>query len=238
MPIPRRDLEQTREQLLGWFASKLPDAEALRIPELSGPSDTGFSNDTLLFDLVWNEAGRERSEGLVVRIEPTGFKIFPRYDIAQQYRVMRLLEPTGVPVPRMRWLEEDPEILGAPFYVMERVEGRVPTDNPPYHMAGWVTEIRPEERTKLWWSGLEVLARIHRVDWRGQGLELLDAPQWGSDPLEQQLRYYEDYLRWAALPHATTVAPPTTSPMVTRCSIARIWTMTTTGFRMIRTAAL
>jgi aminoglycoside phosphotransferase (APT) family kinase protein len=183
-------------------------AEGLCISELSGPSDTGFSNDTLLFDLAWNDGGRERSEGLVVRIEPTGFKIFPSYDIEQQFRVMRLLGSTDVPVPRTRWLEEDPAILGAPFYVMERVEGRVPTDNPPYHMDGWVTGIRPEERAKLWWNGLEVLARIHRLDWKGEGFGFLDAPQWGSDPLEQQLRYYEDYLGWAGQgrPHPTSEA--------------------------------
>ena len=34
-------------------------------------------------------------------------------------------------MPRMRWLEEDPEPLGSSFYVMERLEGQVPTDRPP-----------------------------------------------------------------------------------------------------------
>jgi aminoglycoside phosphotransferase (APT) family kinase protein len=176
--------------------------------ELTGPSNTGFSNDTLLFDLSWKESRRQQREPLVVRIQPTGFQIFPSYDVARQFQVMQMLAETDVPVPRMFWLEEDPGILGAPFYVMERVEGRIPTDNPPYHMAGWMTEVKPEDRGAIWWSGLETLARIHRLDWKQAGFDFLDAPEWGETPLEQQLRYYEHYLEWGARgkPHPTSEA--------------------------------
>lgn len=197
MPAPKqRDLELTREQLRRWLCRKLPGAADLCIGDLTGPSETGFSSDTLLFDAAWTASGARQRERLVVRMKPTGFTVFPRYDIAQQYRVMDILGKTDVPVPRMRWLEEDEHVLGVPFYVMSRVDGRVPTDNPPYHAAGWLLELAPEERAQLWWSGLDAMVRVHRVDWRALGFGCLDQPRYGATPLEQQLREYDEYFTW------------------------------------------
>jgi aminoglycoside phosphotransferase (APT) family kinase protein len=94
--------------------------------------------------------------------------------------------------------EADARLLGAPFFLMERIEGEVPSDNPPYHAAGWVTEIDEEARSRLWWSGVEALARIHRLDWRSLGFEFLDTPGDAPTPLGRQLDYYERFLGWAA----------------------------------------
>jgi aminoglycoside phosphotransferase (APT) family kinase protein len=200
MPIPQqRDPELTRKQLGEWLAAKLPDATGLSISELSGPAATGFSNDTLLFDATWTEAGATRVEGLVARIKPSGYQIFPEIDVALQHRVMKILgEHTDVPVPRMWWLEEDERVLGAPFFLMSRVDGDIPADNPPYTMGGWVFDARPDQRERLWWTGLDAMARVHRLDWRALGFEFLDHPELGATGLDQQLTYYERYLEWAA----------------------------------------
>jgi aminoglycoside phosphotransferase (APT) family kinase protein len=196
MPPPRRDLELTRTQLQTWLAGKRPQASGLRIPGVSGPASTGFSSDTLLFDAEWREADTPRRERLVARLKPTGFTVFPTYDIALQYRVLRSLGRTDVPVPRVRWLEEDEAVLGVPFYVMEHVEGRVPTDNPPYHAGGWIPELTPAEREALWWSGIEAMARVHRVDWQALDLSVLDQPAHGPTPLAQQLHEYDAFVSW------------------------------------------
>jgi aminoglycoside phosphotransferase (APT) family kinase protein len=197
MPTPVRDLTLTRQRLATWLATQLPQAENLRLSELTGPSNTGFSNDTLMLDLHHEEHGQARHESLVVRIKPTGFQVFPEYDLRRQYRVMQLLASTDVPVPELRWFEVDETVLGAPFYVMTRIDGQVPTDNPPYHVGGWVTEIAPQDRATIWWSGLEVLARIHRLDWRALGFgSVLAASE--ADPLARQLDEYERFLAWAA----------------------------------------
>jgi aminoglycoside phosphotransferase (APT) family kinase protein len=108
---------------------------------------------------------------------------------------MKALWDTDVPVPRMRWYEPDAGPLGVPFYVMDRLEGRVPADNPPFHMTGWVTELSPEQRERMWWNGLEAMARVHRLDWRALGFDFLAEPHRGATPLEQQLHYY-DFLTW------------------------------------------
>jgi aminoglycoside phosphotransferase (APT) family kinase protein len=202
MPQPvERDLEESRKRLCDWLGKKLPAADGLRISELTGPSETGFSSDTLLFTAEYTEAGSARGEDLVVRLRPTGFPIFPQYDIAQQYRVMKLLgERTDVPVPRMRWLEESEGPLGTPFYVMDRVEGIVPTDRPPYHTGGWVFELSPEEREELWWNGLEAMTRVHKLDWQALGFDFLDAPESSQSQIVRQLDDYEHFIRWGLTP--------------------------------------
>ena len=200
MPTPwQRDLAADRERLTPWLRAKLPDASDLRVSELRAPQSSGFSNDTLLFEIEYARGGRTQREGLVARIQPTGYQVFPEYDMGLQFRTLELLSRTEIPVPRPRWLEaSDANVLGAPFYVMDLVSGRVPPDNPPYHVSGWVTEISPEERAALWWGGIETIARIHRLDWRAAGFTFLERPRLGATALDQQLAYYTDYLRWAA----------------------------------------
>ena len=195
MPAPRiRNVDLTRAQLRGWLARQLSGAHDVHVGELKGPSATGYSSDTLMFDAEWND-GRPHHEQLVARLKPTGFTVFPTYDIATQYRVMHILSDTDVPVPRMRWLERDPSVLGVPFLVMDRVDGRVPTDNPPYHSSGWIAELTPPERTQLWWAGFDAMARVHRLDWRRRGFDFLAKPD-GASPLAQQLQEYVDYVDW------------------------------------------
>ena len=198
MPQPHeRDLEKTRAGLAGWLVDKLPGATDLEVISLGGPESTGFSSDTILYDLAWSQAGARRTEPVVVRLKPTGFQIFPEYDLTIQYRCMDILRGEGVPVPRMMWLEEDDSILGAPFYVMERIDGEIPPDRPPYHMEGWLLDSAPEDRRKLWLSGLEAMAKIHVCDWKKLGFDFLDDKRYGAPGLEQDLNYYEYFLGWA-----------------------------------------
>jgi len=195
----KRDLDEARRQLGGWLQRQLPEARHVEFSEITEPQTSGFSNETLLCDIFWEEGGRPRRESVVIRVQPTGFTVFPEYDLGLQYRTMSLVGAAGVPVPRLLWLEErDTTVLGAPFYVMARIQGRVPPDNPPYHVTGWVTEITPEERAAIWWGGIESLAKVHNLDYRAAGFSFLEQPGNGATPLEWQLRYYDRYLAWAA----------------------------------------
>ncbi len=81
---------------------------------------------------------------------------------------------------------------------MEHVEGLVPPDNIPYTMEGWVIEATPEEQERLWWSGIDALAAVHKTDWRAAGLDWLDMPARGKPGIVQQMSYYRDYLDWSA----------------------------------------
>lgn len=203
-----RDLAATRMAFAAWLERTLEDASDATVSELSAPGATGFSNDTLFFELAYTAGGRRIEESGVLRIQPTENQVFPDYDLAKQIRCMQLLEPSDVPVPRVLWHEPDASVLGAPFYVMARVEGRIPSDNPPYHVGGWITEASEAERAALWWSGLETLAAIHRLDWRDAGFGFLDETGGDQTPLAVELDRYRRYLAWAARGRPQPVCEP------------------------------
>ncbi len=195
-----RDLDEVGKKLTRWFADELgPGVSGVRVEDLDAPMGTGFSSDTLLFDLAYESQGSAKKEPLVARLEPEEYIVFPDYDIALQYKVLDLLGPTDVPVPPVRWLEMSQDVLGVPFYIMDRIEGRIPSDNPPMHDEGWIAEdLSESEREALWWSGIEAMGRVHRLDWRTLGFDFLIQPERGETPLDQQLHYYDAYFTWAA----------------------------------------
>src|SRR5690606_7050983 len=192
----QRDLDLARTRLTEYFAGKLPDARDVAVENLLSPG-MGFSNETLLCDLAYAQGGERRTEPLVIRVRPQA-QVFPEYDLRLQYDVMQRLAPTDVPVPNLRWFEEAPDVLGASFYVMDRIQGIVPPDHPPYHVAGPCVDMTPEGRAALWWDGLDKLARVHKLDWKALGFGFLDHPERGATPLAQQLAYYQKFFEWAA----------------------------------------
>jgi len=200
VPIPeQRDLDQARQTLAAWLAKQLPDATDVQVGPIQGPATTGFSNETLLFDASWVAHGTPVTESLVLRVKPTQHTVFLEADFEQQYLVLRTLgERSTVPVPPVRWYEADASYLGAPFFVMGKVDGRVPEDSPPYTVEGWLLdETTPAQRRTLVESGLEAMAAVHAVDWGALDLGVLTKPQYGQLGFEQQLRYYERSFDWA-----------------------------------------
>jgi aminoglycoside phosphotransferase (APT) family kinase protein len=191
----QRDPETLRDRLGAWLRTRWRETDVLELSVPVAPK-IGFSNETFLVDARVREGGRERTASLVVRLEPTEFRVFPEYDLAAQARVMRALAGSDVPVPHVRFVEEDPDVLGSPFYVMDRIDGEVPSEVPNYHAFGFCHEATPERRARLWWNGIDALARVHRLDWRARGLDFLGIPGPGTGPLDRQLDWYAGYLDW------------------------------------------
>jgi len=169
MPESKPDGSDMRSKLTTWVRRKMPEAKRLSISEPEKPG-MGLSSETYLFDVQWEEAGEQRSKGVVLRAAPADFKVFPDYELAHQFRIMDILRETDVPVAKMLWMEADPSIIGAPFFLMERLYGEVPQDFPSYHGSGMFFEATPEMRAKMWWGSLEAMARIHMLDWKSLGL--------------------------------------------------------------------
>ena len=124
----------------------------LRVMQFEG----GQSNPTYLL-----ESGEER---YVLRKKPPGVLLRSAHQVDREFRVIRALEGTGVPVPRAHLLCEDDSVIGTSFFVMEHVEGRVIADT---RLPGF----RPEERTALYENAVETLAAIHSLDPMALGLE-------------------------------------------------------------------
>lgn len=192
----KKDMEgRIKTRLEPWLQEKMSDARWITISNIQKPG-MGLSNETYLFDVSWNEGGRIMSRGMVLRSVPAGNRVFPDYHLDHQFRIMKALKGTEVPVPEVFWLEEDERVIGAPFYMMERLAGTMPKDYPSYHGEGFYFDATPAEREKIWWGSLETLARTHGVDWRGLGLDFLGAPGGGKDPVSRQIAYWERYLEW------------------------------------------
>jgi aminoglycoside phosphotransferase (APT) family kinase protein len=193
------DPAQAQRALSTWLAGKLPAAERLEVADVVIPASSGLSNETILFSANWSEDGAERRRRYVARVQPAGPAVHPFYDLAAEARLLRTLHAEGtVPVPEVHWHEPDAAVLGAPFTVMTHVEGRVPSDDPPYTAAGWLVDRRGEQRATLSHNALAARAAIHRVDWRAEGLEWLDQPRYGATGLDQQLGYVRHAYDWTA----------------------------------------
>lgn len=198
-PTPRiDDLDKTQERMQTWFAERMPEAQDIKLSDFEIPQASGMSNITLLFNLEWRENGTHKTKSCVARVKPPGgVLVFEHYDIALQYKAMETVAK-HVPVPALLGLEEDTSVIGSEFYIMEKIEGRVPPDIPPLHMDGWVAkDATPAQREAMWWNGLEAMSKVHKVDWR-KNLSMLYDPERGGKSIHAQFLYkMERYMAWS-----------------------------------------
>ena len=141
-----------------WLAPRI-DALARHAPQALRAQrlPAGQSNPTWLL-----EAGDAR---WVLRAKPgPASRLLPSaHAIDREFRIQQALQGSGVPVARMHAHCEDESVIGAAFYVMEHVQGRILRDATLPGMA-------PAERAAMHEEALRVLAALHRVDWRARGL--------------------------------------------------------------------
>lgn len=117
---------------------------------------------------------------VVLRRPPLGHLLPSAHDMRREHTVMAALAGTGVPVPAMRHFCDDPEVLGQPFYVMDRVDGHVVREALP---AGYADA--PEQRRAVGEGLVAVLADLHAVVPAEVGLEQFGRP---DGYLERQVR--------------------------------------------------
>jgi aminoglycoside phosphotransferase (APT) family kinase protein len=134
------------------------------------PIGEGHSNVTFML-----------STGVVLRRPPRGPLPPSAHDVLREARLLTAMEPTPVRVPRVLAVCPDPDVVGAPFYVMERVEGEVITDAMPEPLDN------PEQRARVADQLIDALVELHSVDWTAIGLEGFGKP---TGYLERQLRRF------------------------------------------------
>lgn len=150
----------------------------------------GFSYETWRFRGVWTDEVGRHDERLIMRRAPRGGVLEP-YDASKEFRVLRALEDTPVPVPRAYWVEPTGSVLGTSFYVMELVDGTVPIP--------WDESIDSDTRAEMHRHFVDVLAALHRVDWETRGLGFLGIPADRSDPAALELERCRELLGRVAL---------------------------------------
>ncbi|KAA1418107.1 phosphotransferase family protein [Mumia zhuanghuii] len=119
---------------------------------------------------------------VIVRRPPLGHVLATAHDMSREHTVMAALWPTDVPVPKVHALCNDDEVIGAPFYVMSKAEGRA------IRRAGELEELGPERTRDIAERLIDTLADLHSVDPASVGLAEFGRP---DGYLERQVR------RWA-----------------------------------------
>jgi aminoglycoside phosphotransferase (APT) family kinase protein len=151
------------------------DEHALGSGELTAqPIGDGHSNVTYLI-------ARDDGSELVLRRPPRPPLPPSAHDVLREARLLVALEHTPVRVPRVLAVCSREEVIGCPFYVMERVRGEVIVSSTPPPLDN------PEQRRRIGEQLIDALAEIHAVDWRAAGLEGFGKP---SGYLERQLRRF------------------------------------------------
>lgn len=192
--LPTRDPAETAETLERWLRSRL-EVEQVTVADLEVPK-AGFSNETIVAHATWTDTSGEHGRDVVVRIEPTSHQLFVEPDALRQAQTMSTLAG-HVPVPPIWLTERDPEVLGAPFFLMERVEGRIPGDVPSWHAKGWTTELDVEQRRRLHDSALTELVHLHRIDTAGEPFAFLESAGEGT-ALERYVGHVHTWYEWCA----------------------------------------
>ncbi|MFO1166954.1 MAG: phosphotransferase family protein [Rhodoblastus sp.] len=139
-----------------WCRGEIEDfGEIVRIVQISG----GASNPT--FIVTTRAKGGETK--FVLRKQPPGKLLPSAHQVDREYRIMKALAVTDVPVPRVRALCMDTGVIGVTFYVMDFIEGRVFEDA---QLAGFT----PQQRSAVYEDLVGTLAKLHKVDYAAIGL--------------------------------------------------------------------
>jgi aminoglycoside phosphotransferase (APT) family kinase protein len=162
---PTRPVREGEEldapRLLSYLQAELPGLEGpLEVEQFPA----GFSNLTYLL----RAGGRE----FVLRRPPFGTKVKTAHDMGREFLILSGLHPVYAKVPRPILFCEDASVLGAPFYLMERVEGIILRARLPEGLA-----LSPQVMRRLSESFVENLAEIHAVDYGAAGLGELGRPE-------------------------------------------------------------
>ncbi len=161
-PRPVRAGEELNVEQLETYLSR-------HLPELGGPLSveqfpSGYSNLTYLL--------RMGERGLVLRRPPFGAQVKSGHDMHREYHILSHLADVYPQAPRPLLYCDDESVVGAPFYVMERVEGVILRSSRPTGI-----DLSPEVMRGLSESCIDNLAAIHAVDFKAAGLDDLGRPE-------------------------------------------------------------
>ena len=165
-----------RENLAAFLSDTLGPAETFTVER----HDQGFSNETLF--LTWGD------HDLVLRRPPPGETAETAHDVLREYEVTDALQDSEVPVPETIAATDDTDIIGCPFYLMERLDGDVIRYSEPERFA------TAEGRRGVSKEVIDTLAAIHSVDYEAVGLGDFGRPEGFT---ERQVERWRGQFEWA-----------------------------------------
>jgi len=160
-----------------------------RLPDLTGtPAVTQFKGGAS----NWTYRLTYENHDLILRRPPAGTKAKSAHDMTREYTVQKALHPFYPYVPAMIALCQDPSVIGADFYVMERIEGIILRSRLPPGV-----ELDAKTTRALCLAVVDKLIELHRIDHRAAGLEPLGkGPGYPRRQIEGWSERYERARTW------------------------------------------
>lgn len=157
--------EDLRAGLVALARHEMPDATDLHIDGLER-AGSGNSSENWFFEARWRRGGREERHRLVLRRTPENEIVRNRRE--DEFLLIKALEGTGLPVPRVHWIDRDGRWLERPAVVLARCPGR---DDRALLSARGKAGLDENRRASIAAGMVDLLASIHRLD-----LAALDLP--------------------------------------------------------------
>ena len=177
-------------RLAKWFAGKIPGAKDIEMLSFARPSGSaGFSGDTYFVELKWQQGIDTKQQKFVIRAEIEAANN-PESNFANMVRLLKILGPIpDLLIPKIHFNEDNPEIIGGPFYVMEHRTGTVAPDSPPFTAQGWVYEGSEAQQRHMYRQGVQYLANLHKLNWQAMGLDFLLHTNAGRNETERHVNH-------------------------------------------------
>ena len=197
----------------------MSDLDEARLGEWLAGNVTGFAGPFTLEKFAGGQSNPTyridaASGSYVLRRKPFGPILPSAHAVEREHQLIAALHPTGFPVARPYGLCGDAAVLGAPFYIMEMVEGRTFWD-------GSLPDMATAERTAVYEAIVDALAALHSVDYAGVGLGEYGKP---GNYFERQVARWSKQYRMSQTDDMPEVEKliewlPRTVPAQTRTSI-------------------
>lgn len=198
-PCPRADagdeaaasIQHVVDGLTELMRHEIPGARDISLEGLTR-SAGGLSRENWSFDASWTDPAGRHSYPLMLMRDAAGTLL--NTERSREFSILKALEGSAVPAPVVHWMDPDGSFLGAPSVVMERMPGAC-----DYMI---LNGSRPlPERMQLARGFLDLLLKIHAVDWRASGLgDRLGVPE--GSPANVELNHWEaEYRRIQLEPH-------------------------------------
>ncbi|MEX0786624.1 MAG: phosphotransferase family protein [Dehalococcoidia bacterium] len=174
------------EEIAAYLQHKMPDAREIEVSQLRRIPG-GASRETWSLDATWREGKARAGRGFILRRDPEASLLETERSV--EFLVYQALHGTGVPVPEVYWLETGPQWLERPFFVMGRLAGDASAQG--LIARGNIESIAQQK--------VDILARIHTLDWQALGLEELGVPEGPERCAELEIERWETIMREQAL---------------------------------------
>ena len=180
--------EEITRRLTALVRAKTGDPSA-RVGELT--TLPGLAGQSYSFELETGAGGAAKRKRLVLRLAPEGVRPVGTADVVRQARIMKSLAGTAVPVPPVRWMDDDPAAFGRPYFIVGFVQGD--------KLAEGEREYSAADQQRFARSIVKTLAALHSLPWEPR------TAIWGDPrPLLEEMQQFDALLDRPMLDPKTT----------------------------------